>query len=204
MNEGLLVPHPSGTDERNPEIGEGVVEFLRRQVTGVPPRARVHADQAVHPGGESLFRPVPAGDIMVDNSAHGMDAFDHPVRLPEGGDEKADPLLERDIDPILHPLQVDLRGFFDQRVETDRLVGEGSDEADPVPELVPVDEMHRDGLNHADAPRLRRRGYQFGVTAGIHRPAYERDFDSDLFRKRGFQRRHGARYTIPSTGFARS
>ena len=64
--------------------------------------------------------------VPVHFDDDGVYALGHPVRLTQGGDEKAHALLERHVDPLDHALLVFPRRFLDQRIHTDGFIGEAA------------------------------------------------------------------------------
>src|SRR5918999_2333945 len=143
------------------------------RAAGVAAGFGVHGDQSVHAGVEALERPLPLGDVVVHHAAKRRDPLDDPARVAERGDEEADPLLERDVDPALHPLAVDARRLLDERVHADRLRRQAANEPQAGAELVAVDIGERYRLHDADAAGLRDGGDELRVAARVHRAADE-------------------------------
>jgi hypothetical protein len=137
-HEVLGLADPARADERQAERGQLLRQLLRALRPGVAAGAVVDGDQAVDAGVEPLLPPLQLSDVVVNDCVGGARPLDHPARVAEGGDEETDPLLEGDVDPLLHPLAIATRRLLDERVHADRAVGERADVAQPGAELVPV------------------------------------------------------------------
>ena len=177
--EVALVADPARADDRQAERAGAPRAGPRPSGRPRGPPARsLTRDEAVDPALEALLGPLALGHVVVDDAADRPHPVHHPARVAERGHEEAHALLERHVDPALHALAVGLRGLLDERVHADRLRGEPPDEAQPLAEVVAVDVGERDGLDDADAARLRHRGHELGVAARVHGPAEERDLDA--------------------------
>lgn len=100
--------------------------------------------------------------------------------------------------PPLHPLHIDLRRLLDERIEPDRRVGQRANEADPLAQVVAVDERHRDRLNDPDPAGVGGGVDQLRVGARVHGAADQRNVDPHLSGELGL---HGAQTTTrPSQG----
>jgi hypothetical protein len=110
-------PTPPAQTQRDLQVGEVGEELLRRQPPGVAAGAGVDADEPVHAALERLERPLALGDVVVDDAPGRVDLLHHEAGVAQRGDEEAHALLERDVHPAAHPVQVDLGGLLHQGVE---------------------------------------------------------------------------------------
>ena len=118
---------------------------------------------------------------MIDHTTGSVDAFDYPTGFAQGGDEEADALFQRDIDPFLHAPVVALAGLFDKHVHADGFVCECADKPQAGAKLVAVYVGERDRLHDADAACFGNGGDQFRIGTGVHGPADDRRFDAGVF-----------------------
>ena len=85
-----------------------------------------------------------------------------------------------------------LRGLLDKSVHADgAAVREPPDEPKSLSEIVAVDIRERDWLHYPEPAGLAHCCHQFGIAAGIHRAADEREFDTGMALELGGQRLHG-------------
>src|SRR5258708_2517413 len=101
--EGGRIADAAGANDGEAKALEVVEKRLGRKPAGVSTGDAVDRDQTVYAALDCLLRPPAFGDVMVDDSADLGDPVDHPPRVSERGDEEANPLLERDVDPSLDP-----------------------------------------------------------------------------------------------------
>ena len=118
--EGGRIADAAGANHRQSEAAELVEQGFGRQPAGVSAGHVVDRDQAVHAALDRLLRPLPFGDVVVDDAANLRGPVDDPAGVPERRDDEANALLERDVDPPLDTLAVGLRRLFDERVHAKR------------------------------------------------------------------------------------
>lgn len=157
------VADAAGADEGDVEVGELGEEGGGVGLAGVAAGSVVDADEAVDAVGEGEVGPFAVGDVVVDDASHGMDGVDDPAGVAEGGDKEADAFFEGDVDPAAHSVFVDFAAFFDDGIEADGFVGEGSDLADAFAEVAAVHVDEGDGLDDADASGGGDGGDEFDV-----------------------------------------
>src|SRR5205085_8843865 len=102
------LPNPAGTDDRDAEIREFIVECPRAARPRVPARAIVYRNQPVHATRQSLLGPLPLRHVVIDDAARRGNTIDDPARIAERGDEEPYAFLECDVDVAVHPLEVEL------------------------------------------------------------------------------------------------
>src|SRR5665213_1464216 len=102
-------------------------------------RTRVHGNQAVDAAVRPLLGPSGLGYVVIDHAAYGMHAIADPSGVAQRGDEEADALLERTVDPLSHPFQIGLVARLNEGVETHRPCRQRLNVAQSRAILVPVD-----------------------------------------------------------------
>ncbi len=153
--------------------------------------ARIDGNQAVDAAVHTLARPPRFGHIVVHHAAGGMHAITYPAGVAEGGDEEADALLQRDVDPLPHALQVRPVACLDERIEPDGMRGQRADVPQTRAVLIAVNVGQGERLDHAQAARLTDRSDELRVRARVHRPADQRHPYLCVARKGGFHQRTG-------------
>ena len=183
-------PHPAGAHHRHPQVAHLTDQLLHASGPGVPSRAPVHGDQSVHPRLESLQGPFTLRHVVVDDPSPGRHPIHHPRRLAQRRHEEAHAFLERDVDPLGHPLMIPPGRRLDERVHPDGPVGQSLHVAEALAEVVAVDVCQAHGLQDPDPPGLRGRGHELRIAARVHGAADQRHLDPGVLRQRGREGGH--------------
>src|SRR5581483_11600206 len=94
--EGRGVAHAAGTDDREAEVRQLLVQRTRIARARVTACLRVDRDQTMNARVASLHRPLALGHVVIDEAARALHAVDDPLRIAERRDEEAHTFLERD------------------------------------------------------------------------------------------------------------
>ena len=79
-------------------------------------------------------------DIVVDIAALRVHSLAYPIRFAQRGDEEADALIESDVYPIRHLVEIFLRTLLDEGVEADRFVGQRAHQSNAFAQIMAMDE----------------------------------------------------------------
>ena len=148
--------------------------MVTESTAGMATGTIVDANEPVDPVIQADPGPLQLGDIVVHEATGGMHALADPVGFAERGDEESYPFLECDIYPFIHAPTILARRFFDQRVHTDRFVGQTAHQAYTFAVIVSVHVGERYRLQYAYTPGCGDRCSQLGIAARVHRPADHR------------------------------
>ena len=138
----------------------------------------IDTDQTIHSALKGLFRPFPVSRIMVNGHARGPGPVDHPARIAQGGYKKRNLLFQRDLHPLMHPLQIFLRAPLDDQIHPDRFPGKTADSAQPFTKAIAVYIGQTQGLHNPDTSGLGHRRDQLRIRAGVHGAADQRDINT--------------------------
>jgi hypothetical protein len=75
---------------------------------------------------------------VVDHAVDRVHALANPLRVAERRDEEAHALLECDVDPASHSIEIRVVARLDESIETDRFLRQRADVLEPGAELVAV------------------------------------------------------------------
>src|SRR5207249_2448554 len=104
--EPRRVADPSRAHQRDAQVTQLLDELRGAARTRVTAGAAVHGDEPAHTCLEPLQSPLALGDVVVDEAGDLTHALHDPARLAERRDEEPDALLQRDVHPTLHAIEV--------------------------------------------------------------------------------------------------